>query len=235
MAAYVLSGLVVDLVAIAVLAHVIYFRRHHRRDLRLAYVAVNVGVFTVVSLLLAERADIAVGFGLFAVLSIIRLRSDAITQEEIGYYFVALALGLVNGVAAVIPWLAVVLDVALLVMMYVADHPRLSSRAQHRVVTLDVIHSDPAALHADLENRLGGTVLACHVTEVDYVRDVMVLDVRYRRHTPKDAPRGSAPRPSRPTTRGFKAARPVKKRAQPARKGARPVGKGARPAAKGAR
>jgi hypothetical protein len=75
----------------------------HRRDLRLAYIAVNVGVFTVVSLLLPERADIAVGFGLFAVPSTIRLRSDAITQEEIGYYFVALALGLVIGIAAVIP------------------------------------------------------------------------------------------------------------------------------------
>src|SRR5690606_36558728 len=154
-AAYVLYGLAADLVAIAVLAHVIYFRRHHRRDLRLAYIAVNVGVFTVVSLLLAERADIAVGFGLFAVLSIIRLRSDAITQEEIGYYFVALALGLVNGIAAVIPWLAFMLDVILLAMMYVADHPRFAKRTQHQVVTLDVVHGDPAALHADLENRLG--------------------------------------------------------------------------------
>ena len=189
MAAHVLYGLAADLAAITVLTYVIYFRRHHRRDLRLAYIAVNVGVFTVVSLLLAERADIAVGFGLFAVLSIIRLRSDAITQEEIGYYFVALALGLVNGIAAVIPWLAGLLNAILLGVMYVADHPRLSARTEHRVVTLDVIHHDPAALQADLENRLGGTALACNVTEVDYVRDVMIVDVRYRRSVPKAASR----------------------------------------------
>ncbi|WP_243708881.1 DUF4956 domain-containing protein [Actinomadura sp. GC306] len=192
MAAHVLYGLAADLAAITVLAYGIYFRRHHRRDLRLAYIAVNVGVFTVVSLLLAERADIAVGFGLFAVLSIIRLRSDAITQEEIGYYFVALALGLVNGIAAVIPWLAVLLDVILLAVMYVADHPRLSARTQHRVVTLDVVHRDPAVLRADLENRLGGTVLACNVTEVDYVRDVMLVDVRFRRPATGPTPHGPA-------------------------------------------
>ncbi|OLT17508.1 DUF4956 domain-containing protein [Actinomadura sp. CNU-125] len=179
-AGHVLYGLAANLTAITVLAHVIYFRRHHRRDLRLAYIAVNVGVFTVVSLLLAERADVAVGFGLFAVLSIIRLRSDAITQEEVGYYFVALALGLVNGIAAVIPWLAVLLDVVLLTMMYIADHPRFASRTRRQVVTLDVVHADPAALHADLEHRLGGTVLTCTVTEVDYVRDVSVVDVRFR-------------------------------------------------------
>ncbi|RSN40943.1 MULTISPECIES: DUF4956 domain-containing protein [Actinomadura] len=199
MAEHVLYGLAANLTAITVLAHVIYFRRHHRKDLRLAYIAVNVGVFTVVSLLLAERADVAVGFGLFAVLSIIRLRSDAITQEEVGYYFVALALGLVNGIAAVIPWLAVLLDAVLLAMMYVADHPRLAPRTQRRVVTLDVVHADPAALHADLEHRLGGTVLSCTVTEVDYVRDVSIVDVRYRRAEQKPRPADVAtPYPTRP-------------------------------------
>ncbi|MFD0902792.1 DUF4956 domain-containing protein [Actinomadura sediminis] len=201
MAEHVLYGLAANLTAITVLAHVIYFRRHHRRDLRLAYIAVNVGVFTVVSLLLAERADVAVGFGLFAVLSIIRLRSDAITQEEVGYYFVALALGLVNGIAAVIPWLAVLLDAVLLTMMYVADHPRLAPRTQRRVVTLDVVHADPAALHADLEQRLGGTVLSCTVTEVDYVRDVSIVDVRYRRPAAKPRPAAiRTPYPTRPAS-----------------------------------
>nr|WP_116026507.1 DUF4956 domain-containing protein [Thermomonospora umbrina] len=169
-----------DLAAIVLLAHVIYFRRHHRRDLRLAYIAVNVGVFTVVSLLLAERADLAIGFGLFAVLSIIRLRSSAITQEEVGYYFVALALGLVNGIAGVIPWLALTLDAVLLGAMFIADHPRLTPYVRREVITLDVVHGDAAALRADLENRLGGRVLRHIVTEVDYVRDVTVVDVRYR-------------------------------------------------------
>lgn len=173
-------GLAVDLAAIAVLAHLIYFRRHRRRDMQLAYVAVNVGVFTVVSLLLVQRADLAIGFGLFGVLSIIRLRSGTLTQEEVGYYFVALALGLVNGLAAQVTWLALMLDAVLLAVMYGADHPRLLSRARHQVITLDVVHHDDAALRADLENRLGGTVLRQSVTEVDYVRDVMVVDVRFR-------------------------------------------------------
>jgi len=43
-----------------------------------------------------------------------------------------------------------------------------------------VVHSDDAALVADLERRLGGRVLHHVVNEVDYVRDTMVVDVRYR-------------------------------------------------------
>ena len=33
---------------------------------------------------------------------------------------------------------------------------------------------------ADLERRLGGRVLRHQVKDVDYVRDTMVVDVRYR-------------------------------------------------------
>src|SRR5204862_440797 len=47
-------------------------------------------------------------------------------------------------------------------------------------VTLDVVHSDDAALVADLERRLGGQVLRHEVKDIDYVRDIMVVDVRFR-------------------------------------------------------
>ncbi|WP_336210251.1 DUF4956 domain-containing protein [Nonomuraea sp. LPB2021202275-12-8] len=168
-----------DLAAIITLAYGLYFRRHHRRDLLFAYVALNVGIFAVVSLLLVQRVDLAVGFGLFGVLAIIRLRSDEITQEEIAYYFVAIALGLVNAIAATWPLTALFLDVVLLAVMYVADHPGLLGRTRHQVVTLDVVHSDPGLLRADLESRLGGRVLQCAVTQIDYVRDSCVVDVRF--------------------------------------------------------
>ncbi|TMR10141.1 DUF4956 domain-containing protein [Nonomuraea turkmeniaca] len=168
-----------NLVAICLLAYGIYYRRHHRRDLLFAYVALNVGIFAVVSLLLVQRIDIAVGFGLFGLLSIIRLRSSEITQQEIAYYFVAIVLGLVNGVAAAWPLIALALDGVLLAVMYVADHPQLLGRTRHQMVTLDVVHADPDLLRADLESRLRARVLQCVVTQVDYVRDVTVVDVRY--------------------------------------------------------
>ncbi|MCF6471856.1 DUF4956 domain-containing protein [Nonomuraea sp. MG754425] len=168
-----------DVVSIVVLAYGLYYRRHHRRDLLFAYIALNVGIFAVVSLLLVQRIDIAVGFGLFGVLSIIRLRSSEITQQEIAYYFVALVLGLVNGIAGMWPLTALALNAVLLTVMWIADHQSLLGRTRHQVVTLDVVHADPEALKVDLESRLRARVLQCEVTQVDYVRDVTVVDVRY--------------------------------------------------------
>ena len=58
--------------------------------------------------------------------------------------------------------------------------PSRASTSAALEVTLDVVHSDEAALVADLERRLGGQVLRHQVKDIDYVRDTMVVDVRYR-------------------------------------------------------
>ncbi len=178
-------ALAVDLAAITVLSYVLYFRRHGRRDLVLAYVALNVGIFAVVAMMARQEVGLAVGFGLFGVLSILRLRSDLISQGEIGYYFVAISLGLVNAIAP--PLVMVGLNVLLLGVLYVAGHPRLLPRTQRRIMTLDVVHEDPLALRQDLEGRLRGKVRHVEVTEVDYVRDLMVLDVRFQVPPPEPA------------------------------------------------
>ncbi|MEU2945450.1 DUF4956 domain-containing protein [Nocardiopsis alba] len=187
-------ALAVDLAAITVLSYVLYFRRHGRRDLVLAYAALNVGIFAVVAMMARQEVGLAVGFGLFGVLSILRLRSDLISQGEIGYYFVAISLGLVNAIAP--PLVMVGLNVLLLGVLYVAGHPRLLPRTQRRIMTLDVVHEDPLALRQDLEGRLRGKVRHVEVTEVDYVRDLMVLDVRFQVPPPESVPRtGQRTRP----------------------------------------
>src|SRR5690625_8004946 len=85
-------ALVANTVAILTLVFGLYFRRHHRRDLALSYLALNFGVLAVTALLAHSEAGLGLGLGLFGILSIIRLRSDAITHAEISYYFIALSL-----------------------------------------------------------------------------------------------------------------------------------------------
>ena len=173
----------VNTTAIFLLAYALYFRRHRRADLLLGYVALNMGIFVAMSLLTTVRLDIALGFGLFAILSIIRLRSSAVTQQEVAYYFVALVLGLVNGLAINDRWLVIAINVLLLATMFAVDSSRLRERARRLDITLDKVHGDDAALVADLESRLGGKVMYHQVNDIDYVRQTMVVDVRYRAGT----------------------------------------------------
>ena len=173
-------NLVVDVLAIAIVAYGIYYRRYYRRDLLLAYITLNIGVFAVTALLAESNAGVGLGLGLFGILSIIRLRSDSVTQEEIAYYFVALALGLIAGLAASPHWLAPALSASLVVVMYVVDHPRLTARSQRQNITLDRAYPDRAQLAAALERLLGAEVRHLVVLQLDLVSDTTMVDVRFK-------------------------------------------------------
>src|SRR5215213_6235662 len=115
------TAVATDIVSIAVLAYAVYYRRYFRRDLVLAYVALNVGVLAVTMLLTNSSASAGLGLGLFGILSIIRLRSDSIPQEEVAYYFIPLAMGLLAGLDPQPLWLSPALSVLLVLVMYLVD------------------------------------------------------------------------------------------------------------------
>ena len=73
-----------DLAAIAVLI-ALFLSRHHRRDLVVAYLGVNVGVLAVAASLSTMTASVGLGLGLFGVLSIIRLRSEELNQTAVSH------------------------------------------------------------------------------------------------------------------------------------------------------
>jgi hypothetical protein len=168
-----------DVVAINVLAFGLYFPRHRRRDMVVAYLAVNLGLLAVTTALSADGIGIGIGFGLFAVLSIIRLRSDELDQQEVAYYFAALALGLLGGLAVEPAWLAPTLMAAVLVALFVGDGPWLYARYRVQTVTLDSAITDEGALVARLEALLGARVHRVKVRRVDLVEATTTVEVRY--------------------------------------------------------
>jgi hypothetical protein len=174
--------LAIDLVAISVLVFGIYFPRYRRRDLLVSYLAVNVGVMAVVVALTSSMVDVGVGvgFGLFGVLSIVRLRSAELAQQEVAYYFAALALGLLGGIMVTPDWLAPALSVAIVAAMALGDHPRLYGRYRYQVLTIDRAITDEHELIAHIEQLLRAQVRHIEVQKVDLVNDLTVVDVRYR-------------------------------------------------------
>lgn len=170
----------VDLAAAVLLSFGLYYRRHHRRDLVVAFLGVNVGVMAVAAVLGTAEVALGLGLGLFGVLSIIRLRSSEISQREVAYYFAALAIGLVSGLPQTDPWPVIGLIALMLTVLWAADHPALLSRSRHQVVRLDRAIGDENELRDELAVRLGGTVTSLTVQELDLVNDTTLVDVRYR-------------------------------------------------------
>jgi len=166
-------------VAVLILVFGLYFPRYRRKDIVVATLGINVGVLSVATVLSTAEVSAGLGLGLFGVLSIIRLRSQELDQEEVVYYFSALALGLLGGVAVDPAWLTPVLMAAILVALFVGGHPKLFASARSLVVTLDHAIADEGELQERLETLLGGRVHRMKVRRLDMVNDTTVVDVRF--------------------------------------------------------
>ena len=174
-----LALLAADLVAVTILTFGLYVPRHHRRDLVVAYLGVNVGVVAVSAALGSTTVGAGLGLGLFGVLSIIRLRSTELGQREVAYYFSSLALGLVGGLGAGSVPVAVALMALVVLVMAVGDCPRLLRRLRSQTVVVDRAITSEPELVAHLEGLLGARVHAVDVQRLDLVNDTTWVEVRY--------------------------------------------------------
>ncbi|WP_314175755.1 DUF4956 domain-containing protein [Streptomyces winkii] len=178
----IIAHFALDLVSVSVLTFAVYYPRHRRRDLIPGYLALNVSLFALAAALgrSGDRGGIALGFGLIGVLSIVGLRSESMQSEEVAYYFTTLVLGLICGLPNVGFMLTVMLCALPLAVVYVAGHPRLFARTLRALVTVDEAVTEPEAIESFVRERLGEP-LSWKIQEVDYGRDLTVVDVRYRR------------------------------------------------------
>jgi hypothetical protein len=174
-----LPRLGLDVVAIATLVYGLFYRRHKRMDLVVVYALFNIGLFLALLVIAGGELSMGVGFGLFAVLSIVRLRSEPFSNRELAYFFVALVLALVCAIdLGNLAFAGVLAGVALLAA-WVIDHPRLSKPTRRLEVMLELVFSDDDALRRHLEERLNASIQQFSVLEIDYVRETTRVEVRY--------------------------------------------------------
>jgi hypothetical protein len=184
----------VDLVATLILVLALYFPRHRRGDLVVALLGINVGVLAVAAALTSSSVGAGLGLGLFGVLSIIRLRSTELSQTEVAYYFAALAFGLLGGLGASAPWVAVGGYIAILLVIALADTRILSGTYRSQLIVVDHAFPNEADLVAYLEQLLGARVRRVSVQRLDLVNDSTTVEVNYQVPRPERLPPRSAPR-----------------------------------------
>src|SRR5918998_4536104 len=133
----VLPRLGLDLVAIVALVYGLFYPRHRRMDLVVVYALFNVGLFVALLVIAGGELSMGVGFGLFAVLSIVRLRSEPFSNRELAYFFVALVIGLVCALDIGHPAYAGLLAAVALLAAWAIDHPRINRPSRRLEVTLE--------------------------------------------------------------------------------------------------
>ena len=172
------------LVAILIVRFIYYPSTHNKRYV-FTFLAFNTVIYFVLSFMASVEMGIGVGFGLFAIFSILRYRTDPIPVREMTYLFLIVALPVMNSaVTAGTVWPQLVAaNLAIIAILLVLEkewgfHYEASKRVVYEKIEL--IRPDRRAeLQADLEMRTGLKIKRISIGKVDFLRDTADIQVFY--------------------------------------------------------
>lgn len=174
-------SLVLDLLSVGLLSYVFYYRRHQNRDMTVAISIINVTLFALAGALASFTLSLGVGFALFAVISIIRLRSDEAGWVEMAYLLVGLSVGLILGLPGYGLGEKTIYASMLVLAMFVIDHPTLLVRGRSRRIslTLEGTNLGDGTLRSRVEEILGRSVDEVTVKSVTTSPAATKVEVRF--------------------------------------------------------
>jgi hypothetical protein len=177
------AKLIVDLVSVYILARFIYLKKHHRTDLFLTFFSFNIIVFFISYLL--NRVDLSTGaaFGLFAIFSMLRYRTEGISAVDMTYLFLCIALGLIMAVSTGSFFEHMVLAGFVLLMTSFLEKGFIAKRRSKITIQFEkpeLAHPDKRKeLIDELSNRTGLKIFQVEIGNIDYLKDSVVLEVHY--------------------------------------------------------
>lgn len=176
-----LSALALDIVSIILLAFVFYYRRHKNRDMTIAIAIINVTLFALAGALASFTLSLGVGFALFAVISIIRLRSDEAGWLEMAYLLTGLSVGLILGLPGYSLTVQAIYAFILVLAIYLIDHPKLLAAAKSKRMSLavDFVETDQVELSKRVGELIGKKVISVDIKSMSVMPAGMKLDVKY--------------------------------------------------------
>jgi hypothetical protein len=177
-------SLAVNLVVVALLAFVLFYRRHRNREMAISIAAINITLWALTGALASYTLSLGVGFALFAVISVIRLRSSTAPWISMAYLLVGLGAGMISGLTGFNIWEKIAYTGFMVLVMAIVDSryflPLNAGDDERTTVTLDGSDLDPASLKARVETLLNIKAISVKVRAVTLEPVTTKVDVTYR-------------------------------------------------------
>jgi hypothetical protein len=174
-----------NLAMVFIIVRFIYYPQQRDKDYVFTFVAFNTIIFFVMGLLNSTELSVGVGFGLFAIFSILRYRTDTVPIREMTYLFVLIALAVVNSLLirgqAYGQFAAV--NISVIAILYVLERGWGFHFETRKVITYERIElirpENEALLLADLRERTGLPIERVEIGELNFLRDSAEITVYY--------------------------------------------------------
>ena len=176
-----LAGAGFNLAVALLIVRLIYYPTTQDKQYVLTFLTFSTVTYFVLGLLTSVDLSIGVGFGLFAIFSVLRYRTDTISAREMTYLFVVIALAVMNSVLATQSDYVRMLtsNGVVVLVMFVLErewgfHFEASKQINYDKIEL-VLPARKEELLADLRARTGLPIRHVAVGRMDLVRDTAEL------------------------------------------------------------
>ena len=188
-ASAMLTGFGVNLLVTLLIARFIYYPTRRSHTYVFTFITFSTIVYFVMMLLGSTDLSVGVGFGLFALFSVLRYRTDTLPTREMTYVFVFMAVPIIN--ALLLPGgyyaQAATANLAIVLVLFVLERGwgfRFEGSQRLRYDRVELVKPERyGELLEDLRARTGLPLTRVEVVSLDLLRDSAELKLYYPAQT----------------------------------------------------
>jgi len=179
------AGFAVNLLVALIIVRFIYYPANQNKNYVFTYLAFNTIIYFVMSFLTSAELSVGVGFGLFAIFSVLRYRTSTMSTREMTYLFIVIALPVMNSVLMKAnEWVALLaVSATVSVVLFVLEREwgfRYETSQSIRYDRIELITPEQRdLLLADLQQRTGLPVKRVAIGRLNFLNDTAEMRIFY--------------------------------------------------------
>lgn len=175
-------AIVIDITTMLLIFGLIYFPSYRNKEFMFTFFLFNIIIFIITFVLNKTNISMGAAFGLFAVFSMLRYRTEGISMKEMTYLLVAIALGLINAIGLnLLPIL--VFNAIFILFIFVLDHPMVFKQEVSKVIIYEnidlILPEKRTLLIEDLRKRTGFDIHRVSISSIDFLKDASTITIYY--------------------------------------------------------
>lgn len=172
------------IISLLVLLRLTYYRHSPNRETLFGFTIFGCGVFLVTALLHNVEMSMGFAFGLFAVFSMLRYRTESISIRDMTYLFVVIVISLMSSVGPIPLTELAIVNGVICALTGLAETSLFAPKILEKKIVyenIENIHpSKYQTLINDLKNRTGLDITTVTVGDINYLHDTAVLFIGYQ-------------------------------------------------------
>lgn len=178
-----LFRILIDMASMIVLVRVVYQTIYKKKDYFFTFFMFNVIIFVITYMLNKVELSFGAAFGLFAVFSLLRYRTENISPKDMTYLFVVIALGLINSVSKGTFTELALLNGFIISFVFALDGNLLIRNEQVQCINYNNLENlkpnFQKQLMEDLKQRTGLDIHKVEIESIDMVKNNADIKVYY--------------------------------------------------------